>query len=148
MKQQTLGALRRIHLYLGVFFAPMIMLFAFSGALQTFDLHKTKDGAKPPAWLSVLAAAHKDQSLPRPKPPKPQCKPANVPDALAANPPRKAGSPLPLKIFVTLLSIGLIIASGIGILVALTSKATAKMSAAALAAGSILPAALLLAQNL
>lgn len=62
--------LRNIHHWLGVFFAPMILFFAFSGALQTFSLHENKGGGpyKPPAWIVVLAKIHKDQTLPQPGP--------------------------------------------------------------------------------
>ena len=34
-------SLRQLHLYLGVFFAPLIAFFAFTGILQTYDLHET-----------------------------------------------------------------------------------------------------------
>jgi hypothetical protein len=61
--------LRNIHHWLGVFFAPTILLFAFSGALQTFSLHENKGGGpyKPPAWIVAIASVHKDQTLPEPK---------------------------------------------------------------------------------
>jgi hypothetical protein len=61
--------LRTLHHYLGVFFAPAILFFAFSGALQTFSLHENHGGGpyKPPAWIVVLASIHKDQTLPHPK---------------------------------------------------------------------------------
>lgn len=38
--------IRRIHFYLGVFFAPIIIMFALSGALQTFRLQESP-GLKP-----------------------------------------------------------------------------------------------------
>ena len=49
--------LRLIHLYIGVFIAPALLFFAFTGALQTFSLHETTRGSsyKPPAWAVMLA---------------------------------------------------------------------------------------------
>jgi hypothetical protein len=65
--------LRQIHNWLGAFFAPAILFFALSGALQTFSLHENKGGGpyKPPAWIVVLASVHKDQALPHPRRPRP-----------------------------------------------------------------------------
>ncbi|MCB1593013.1 MAG: hypothetical protein KDI90_11245 [Alphaproteobacteria bacterium] len=38
--------LAKIHLYLGLFFSPLIILYSFSGALQIFRFHKSmKDGS-------------------------------------------------------------------------------------------------------
>src|SRR5277367_2615131 len=56
--------LRLIHLYIGVFIAPAILFFAFTGALQTFSLHETTRGSdyKPPAWAVTLAQIHKKQT--------------------------------------------------------------------------------------
>jgi len=55
--------MRNIHLYLGVFFAPLLMFFLISGCWQTFDLHEaSKSGDyKPPAIIKSLSQVHKDQ---------------------------------------------------------------------------------------
>jgi uncharacterized iron-regulated membrane protein len=47
-----LKSTRLIHLYIGVFIAPALLFFAFTGALQTFSLHETTRGSsyRPPAW--------------------------------------------------------------------------------------------------
>jgi hypothetical protein len=64
--------LRLAHLYLGIFTAPAILFFAFSGALQTLSLNdRSPDGSyTPPHWISVFAQIHKKQSaqLPQRKP--------------------------------------------------------------------------------
>jgi hypothetical protein len=64
--------LRLAHLYLGIFTAPAILFFAFTGALQTLSLNdRSPDGSyAPPQWISVLAQIHKKQSaqLPQRKP--------------------------------------------------------------------------------
>ena len=55
---------RVTHLYLGVFTAPALLFFAFTGALQTFSLHETTHSSnyKPPAWAVTLAQIHKKQT--------------------------------------------------------------------------------------
>ncbi len=62
---RLLKFLRALHLYLGVFTAPALLFFAFTGALQTFGLHEAARGSdyKPPAWLEAMAHLHKKQSL-------------------------------------------------------------------------------------
>ncbi len=65
---RLLKFLRAVHLYLGVFTAPALLFFAFTGALQTFGLHEAERGSdyKPPAWLEAMAHLHKKQSLEAP----------------------------------------------------------------------------------
>jgi hypothetical protein len=74
--------IRLIHLYLGVFIAPALLFFAFTGALQTFSLHETTRGSsyKPPAWAVTLGQIHKKQTtvVPVRKPASPD-KPADRP---------------------------------------------------------------------
>ena len=55
---------RTIHLYLGLFTSPALIFFAFTGALQSVNLHETTQGSsyKPPAWLTSLAQLHKKQT--------------------------------------------------------------------------------------
>jgi len=55
--------MRNIHLYLGVFFAPLLIFFLISGCWQTFRLNDaSKDGSyKPPAIIKSLSQVHKDQ---------------------------------------------------------------------------------------
>lgn len=74
---------RLIHLYLGVFTAPALLFFAFTGALQTFSLHETTRGSsyKPPAWAVTLGQIHKKQTTVVPvRRPAPSDKPADRPD--------------------------------------------------------------------
>ncbi|HEY3704279.1 MAG TPA: PepSY domain-containing protein [Terracidiphilus sp.] len=71
--------LRLCHLYLGIFTAPAILFFAFSGALQTLSLNdRSPDGSyTPPHWISVMAQLHKKQStqLPQRRPGSPESAP-------------------------------------------------------------------------
>ena len=58
--------LRRLHLYLGCLFAPVLIFFAISGGWQLYRLNdKAKDGSYvPPAPVTVLSAIHKNSHLP------------------------------------------------------------------------------------
>lgn len=148
MRPNTLRALRRYHTYLGLFFAPMILLFAVSGALQTFRLQEAKGyGGTPPNWIVWLASVHKDQGPPRearverPKAAGPAVaseKPAGRPAKDAKRP-----SPLPLKIFVVLLSIALAASTVLGVMIALSIKSVRRVSLALLALGTVVPVVLL-----
>jgi uncharacterized iron-regulated membrane protein len=65
MRANTLQTFRQIHLYLGLFTAPAILFFAFTGILQTFSRHDaSRDGAyQPPTWIVQLAQIHKKQTV-------------------------------------------------------------------------------------
>ena len=91
--------IRQIHLWLGVFFAPLIIFFAFSGMLQTFRWNDSlKDGSyTAPAWIVKMAAVHKNQHL------------GHGPGEFSA---------MSLKYLVAVMSIGLIITSALGIYMA------------------------------
>lgn len=56
---------REWHLYLGTLFAPSLLFFALTGAVQLFGLHETRPGSsyQPPVWIQKLASIHKDQSI-------------------------------------------------------------------------------------
>jgi hypothetical protein len=151
--------LRNIHHWLGAFFAPTILLFAFSGALQTFNLHENKGGGpyRPPAWIVAVASIHKDQALAEPKAVRhagaaahdhDAKAPPAMPDADAdheadAAPKASRPSPLPLKIFVILLSVGLMVSTVMGVWIALQMRAMRRLTLLLLAAGSLAPIALL-----
>ena len=149
MRPNTLRLLRRYHHYLGLFFAPMILLFAISGALQTVRLQEAKGyGGTPPNWIVWLASVHKDQGPPRerkaekPKP-APGTAEAQKPRAEASAGAAKRPSPLPLKIFVVLLSIALSLSTITGIVIALASRAMRRSSIILLVLGTVVPIVLL-----
>lgn len=147
MKASMMRRLRVYHHYLGVLFAPAILFFAFSGALQTFDFHERRAGVSPPPrWISVIASLHKKQAMPRPKLATPQR--ATPPDeglAKKAGAPPARAYPLALKAFVGLMSIGLMLSTLIGLVVALNNARMRTLSLVLLAAGSALPLLLVLA---
>ncbi|MEP7008260.1 MAG: hypothetical protein ABI810_19935 [Sphingomonas bacterium] len=153
MRSQTMRSLRQLHHYVGVFLAPAILFFAFSGAVQTFRLGEDKGwGGPPPAPLVWMTSVHKDQTLPHAKPEKPAARPEAVKaaahdddhDGDHDHQAPRGPSPLPLKIFVVLLSLGLITSTLLGITIALTNRAMRRTSIAMLIAGTVLPLVLLL----
>ena len=111
---------RLVHLYLGVFTAPALIFFAFTGALQTFGLHEMTRGSayKPPAWVASLAQLHKKQTpvVPVRKAPAPEKlsdpassqirQPADSATPAATLPARQHHS-MPMKIFFMLVAVGL-----------------------------------------
>jgi len=66
----TPKTLRRLHLYLGTLFAPVLLLFTVSGAWQVFRLNDAqKDGSYTPARVvKILSAVHKNQTTARETP--------------------------------------------------------------------------------
>jgi hypothetical protein len=126
---KLLKYLRLIHLYTGIFIAPALLFFAFTGVLQTFSLHVTTRGSsyRPPAWAVILAEIHKRQTpivpVRKSAPPDKQADKAatkktqpsspatSQPPVEAPKPTNEAAPkshiPLPLKYFFLLVSIGL-----------------------------------------
>ena len=55
-----MNKLRKVHLYLGCIFAPMLVFFAVSGIWQTFGLHYPKgNGSTTLALVSTVHLEHK-----------------------------------------------------------------------------------------
>ena len=117
-----LRIVRTIHLYLGVFAAPMLLFFALTGGLQAFGLHETSRGSSyaPPTWLANAAQLHKKQTLvippKRPRLPSVQTTAPAASGALAASTAQRGesnnSSPknlLPMKIFFTLIALALLV---------------------------------------
>jgi hypothetical protein len=140
--------IRLLHLYLGVFIAPALLFFAFTGALQTFSLHETTRGSsyKPPAWAVTLAQIHKKQTpvVPARKLPPPD-KPATVPPQ-QSSPPKapdapapKTHNPLPLKIFFLLVAIGLFVSTLTGLYMSYRYLRNRLLITAILVAGIVIP---------
>ena len=168
-----LRVLRKLHLYLGVFTAPALLFFAFTGALQTFSLHETTQGSsyKPPAWIASLAQLHKKQTTevpvrrPRPDAPRPdtarsgalpdhpersaaKAAPASAPQSTnqqpTASPAPRPKSHLPMKIFFLLVAVGLFLSTLTGIYMAYRYSRSRLLVSGLLLAGVVLPLLLLL----
>jgi hypothetical protein len=151
----TPRTLRDLHLYLAVFFAPSILFFALTGALQLFGLHESKDaGYQPPPVIEKLGQVHIHQrymlkpSRPRP----PEAKPAEGAVAAPAAKPapakveEKAPSTLAIQIFFLGTALGLTLASALGLWIGLTQGRLRKVSAVLAGLGSVLPIILLAVQ--
>jgi len=109
-----LKAVRVTHHYLGVFIAPAILFFAFTGFLQTFSLHESIKGSsyRTPYIFVKLGSIHKHAALPAPDPfptPAPNAaKSANpAPPPVAVKTPPPGSYHWPEKIFFGLVAIGL-----------------------------------------
>lgn len=136
----ALRFMRKVHLYLGIFTTPALLFFAFTGAMQTFNLHEVTPGSsyKPPAWIATLAQLHKKQSTTVPaRRPRPSAqdntqvngKPGET--AASQGEPFNAGkfgagrngeppsgprkSHLPMKVFFLLVSVSLILSTLTGL---------------------------------
>jgi hypothetical protein len=151
--------LRLIHLYTGVFIAPALLFFAFTGALQTFSLHETTRGSsyKPPAWAVMLGQIHKKQTpiVPVRKPPSSgqqvdkgtpekaqsptsQPAPAEAPKSTGEAAP-KSHNPLPLKCFFFLVSIGLFVSTLSGLYMSYKYIRNRRLITVILLGGIIIP---------
>lgn len=160
---QILRLLRTIHLYFGVFISPALLFFAFTGALQTFNLHESsrESSYQPPKWIMGLAQLHKKQTLetpqrgPRPglgdRPENKQGRlgqPASQ-DGSVKQPARtpetgpKPGGHLPMKIFFLTVAIGLLVSTLTGIYMAYRFSRGIWTITGLLAAGVVLPILLL-----
>jgi hypothetical protein len=160
--------LRKLHLYLGVFTAPALLFFAFTGTLQTFSLHETTQGSsyKPPAWIASLAQLHKKQTtevpVRRPRPDAPRsvalpdhpersaakAAPSSAPTQSANQQPAASQAPkpkshLPMKVFFLLVAVGLFLSTVTGIYMAYRYSRGRLLITGLLLAGTILPLLLL-----
>jgi hypothetical protein len=170
LAHRFLKTIRTIHLYLGVFTAPMLLFFAITGGLQTFSLHETTRGSSyaPPAWLASMAQLHKKQTTVMPvrraRPAEPGAPatgsaagmPSQATTAAAAwvvspatQPADNAGARpkknlLPMKIFFGLVALGLLISTLTGLYMAWRYSRRPRLFGTILGAGMIVPLLLLL----
>ena len=151
----TLMAARTWHSYSAAFFAPAILFFSVTGAFQTFNLHKPMPGYHPPAVLQALASMHKNQNLHVKYVDAAGAKASKRDKADKGDKPDDAAKPAPpaasslaaqfvLKIFTTLVSVGLAATTVLGLYMAWqTTRRTAVLLW--FAAGAILPMLVMLA---
>ncbi len=143
---------RKTHLYVGVFTAPAILFFAFTGILQTFSFHESgRDSSyKPPQWVVVLAQIHKKQSMQLPQkraplPPtgaqkKTEPAPPTGPPPLV---PSQQHNPLPLRVFFLVVGLSLFASTASGIYMAWKYRRDRIVMAILLLAGIIAPVVLM-----
>ena len=151
--------IRDIHLYLSMLFAPSLLFFAATGALQLFNLHEVRPDRsfQPPALLQELGMVHKDQvfALPRRRvsaPPARQAAPIETPQTapatIGAAPPENGGrrggwTVLALKTFFLLASLGLFISTCFGIWIGTRPGRNRRLGIGLLVAGVVIPSLLL-----
>lgn len=113
---------RQLHLYLGCFFAPLLVVFAFTGVLQTYELHESaKDGSYvAPPWIVAAATLHKHSAL------------------------SKSASPAAMRVLVTAMSLALVFTMILGVVLAFRSGRKAWPVAGCLALGVAVPLVLLI----
>ena len=154
---RLLRLIRTIHLYLGVFTAPMLVFFAVTGGLQTFSLHETTRGSSyiPPVWLVTAAQLHKKQTIVVP-PGKLRLAPAQATSraeskSTASRAARGADDAsksrrnlLPMKVFFALIALGLFSSVLSGLYMAWRFSRRPDWFVAVLASGVAVPLALLL----
>ena len=140
MKPATLRSLRQWHHYIGVFLAPAILFFAFSGSIQVLGWQDLRN-PPPAAWVSAIAGIHKHQMLPKPRPAEPARKPSVA--RPAGDDDHDHGGLSPLKLFALLVAIGLFTTTLIGLTIALGTRAMRSKALIALGLGIAVPVVLL-----
>jgi hypothetical protein len=111
---------RKLHLYLSVFFAPLLVFYISTGWYQTLRSNRNKLLGEQDTFVSKLTAIHVDSIFPKPEAPG-EYKPGLF------------------QAFVVTMSICLLITIGLGIYLAFRSSRIAWPVALALALGILLP---------
>jgi len=57
-------SLRRLHLFLGCFFAPLLLFYVLTGWYQTLSLDRRKGIGEAETWVDRLRSVHVDQIYP------------------------------------------------------------------------------------
>ena len=157
MRAHALHWTRQVHLYLGLFTAPAILFFAFTGALQTLSLNdRSPDGTyTPPHWISILAQLHKKQTrqlpqrrpAPSPAAPRPQKAALSAPPDTAPATPRPQppafqtapAKPVAMKAFFLLVCASLLLSTFTGVWMSWRFRRNRLAFAAVLLAGIGIP---------
>jgi hypothetical protein len=134
--------LRKIHEYLGLFIAPTLLMFTFTGALQLFGLHEAEGGYRPVPVVEKLAQLHIHQTY--------ALRPQRGPVPGAQRPERQEVEPaLPLGqtalkwMFLTT-ALGVMVSTSLGLWMGLTHLKNRGVALAVVAAGAALPILLVL----
>jgi hypothetical protein len=93
-------SIRRLHLYLGCFFSPLLLFYIGTGWYQTLNTNRNKGLGEQGNWISSLTSVHVDQVYP------------------TTNPEVISYSPFLFRGLVILMSISLIVTIGLGIFLA------------------------------
>jgi hypothetical protein len=139
--------IRLVHFYLGVFFAPLVIFFAFTGTLQVFKLHeRNRDNgtaAIQADWIAWFGQFHKEQAW---IPPKARAAPAKVapPKDVPSDPPKvEKQRSLLMMWFVALMGASLAVTTLLGLYMAYNYPRRRKGFLVALGLGIVIPLALM-----
>lgn len=149
--------IRQLHLYVGVLFAPTILFFALTGALQLFGLHEeSRDGAyTPPALIESLSQVHIHQRFgakpTRPGPPpgaaaRPAARAEAAPRLSEGNNPATSKRPAQhpgAKWFFLFAALGLTASALLGLWMGLSQSRSPRLAWGLLVAGILLPVLLI-----
>ena len=128
---------RLVHFYLGVFFAPLIIFFAFTGTLQVFKLHESyrEIPGSQGDWIAWFGQFHKEQAWIPPR----------VAPAKAA--PKKAHEEgvygKPMKWLVASMGFGLMVSAFLGLYMAFGYPSRRRPCLVVLSAGILIPLVLM-----
>lgn len=140
-RSSIVKTLKVVHRYLGLFFAPAIIFFALSGAMQTLGLHNVTQGSSylTARWIVQMAQIHKKQTLaiPSTKRKTSENDSGGVPDNFAKK--RTTDAKRALKLFVVFMSAALMITTFLGIIMASMYGGDRRIAALVLVAGILFP---------
>jgi hypothetical protein len=131
-------SVRLAHFYLGVFFAPLVIFYAFTGALQVFKLHEAyrDTPGSQGDWIAWFGQFHKEQAFIAPR-----IAPARA--APDADRPAKAKPAGPMKWLVAVMGAALAITTLLGLYIAFGFATRRRGFIMALVLGVLVPGALL-----
>jgi len=144
------STLRQWHAYLGLFIAPSVLFFSLTGVIQIFNLHEAHGGYHPAVLLEKLSAVHKDQVFEEP-----HDQSSSDHDAAPAasggagdqpatdDDEKQSVSTYVLKWFFTLVAVGLMASTVIGIWMGTTQIRRKGFAWALLIVGALVPIGLL-----
>ncbi len=142
--------MRIAHGYVGMLIAPSVLFFALSGGLQVFRLNEAHPGYTPPKAFEVMGAFHKNQAMPRARPPqdaggpgRPGGREGRGGRERGPRPPPKP-STVALQWLSVMVSAGLFLSTGFGLWMGLRDRLRRWTNLILLAIGTVVPIALAL----
>jgi len=132
--------LRLVHFYLCVFFAPLIIFYAFTGVLQVFKLHETylQVPGSQGNWVAWFGEFHKEQAwIP------PRVAPAKKPAQGGSPQHEKDDAATPMKWMVAAMGVALMLTTTLGLYIAYSFPKRRRVFVVALGAGILVPLALM-----
>jgi hypothetical protein len=140
------STLRQWHAYVGLFIAPSVLFFSLTGVIQIFSLHEAHGSYRPALLLEKLSGVHRDQVFEKPHG---HDAPDHDASGAAGQPPadedeKQSVSTYVMKWFFTIVSLGLIASTLIGIWMGTTQTRRKGLSWTLLIAGTVVPIGLLI----